>query len=248
MEITEAYPRIPFQETDRKREAELLKLAKAFGAEMRRQGNPYALKGGTALRFTLGLPRPSVDLDFEGEKAIWLRLTVRRATRNAFPNERFRVGWDLTRVGTIAIRPPPNRSDQTGIGIDYRETSSLKDAPTRIPSEKCRVHEGITVYDGQELVHRKLQTLIGPEPREKARDIYDAGWLVNERPELIRADDRRKLRRWLDSKTPRGIEQLQNELRRDPITGQVNADTVWTKLEQGIEQLDRSRTYSNSRH
>ena len=37
---------------------------------MRRQGNPYALKGGTALRFTLGLPRPSVDLDFEGEKAI----------------------------------------------------------------------------------------------------------------------------------------------------------------------------------
>ena len=59
MEVVKPYPSMPIREEDKRRDAELLKLAKAFATEMRRQGNSYALKSGTALRFTLGLPRPS---------------------------------------------------------------------------------------------------------------------------------------------------------------------------------------------
>ena len=129
------------------------------------------MKGGTALRFTLGLPRPSMDLDFEGEKPIWLRWTVKKAIKTAFPGERYRVGFDLTRVGTIPIRPPRKRAGRTpNLGIDYRETGSMNDMPECIPLEACTQHEGIQIYKPDALVHRKLATLIGPSPREKARD------------------------------------------------------------------------------
>ena len=55
----------------------------------------------------------------------------------------------------------------------------------------------IAMYKPEELVNRKLATLIGREPREKPRDIYDAGWLMTERPELIGDTDRTKLHEWL---------------------------------------------------
>ena len=218
------YPHIPLNEGERRRETELLKLAQAFANEMRRQGITYAMKGGTALRFTLGLPRPSMDLDFEGERPMWLRRAVKRAARKAFPGERYRVGYDLTREGTIPVRPPRKRGDDPGLGVDYRESGSMKGIPERIPLQACTFYKGVVVYNADELPHRKLQTLIGEEPREKARDIYDAGWLVTERPELIREDDREKLERWLAAKSPADIELLKERVRDDAITGRADAE------------------------
>ena len=97
--------------------------------------------------------------------------------------------------------------------------------------------------NADELPHRKLQTLIGEEPREKARDIYDAGWLVTERPELIREDDREKLERWLAAKSPADIELLKERVRDDAITGRADAENIWKLLAEGIGRLkeyDRS--------
>ena len=51
-------------------------------------GNDTALKGGTALRFELGLPRPSTDLDFEGNDAIKVRKTVNGQERGKPDNRR----------------------------------------------------------------------------------------------------------------------------------------------------------------
>ena len=237
------YPHIPLNEGERRRETELLKLAQAFANEMRRQGITYAMKGGTALRFTLGLPRPSMDLDFEGERPMWLRRAVKRAARKAFPGERYRVGYDLTREGTIPVRPPRKRGDDPGLGVDYRESGSMKGIPERIPLQACTFYKGVVVYNADELPHRKLQTLIGEEPREKARDIYDAGWLVTERPELIREDDREKLERWLAAKSPADIELLKERVRDDAITGRADAENIWKLLAEGIGRLkeyDRS--------
>ena len=57
--MTKPYPEIDFSEAERFRERELLEIGKAFAREMDRLGNTYALKGGTALRFLLNVPRPS---------------------------------------------------------------------------------------------------------------------------------------------------------------------------------------------
>ena len=239
MGVDGPYPHIAFEEGERFREKELLQLAKAFAAEMRNQENTYAMKGGTALRFTLGLPRPSMDLDFEGEKPIWLRWTVKKAIKTAFPGERYRVGFDLTRVGTIPIRPPRKRAGTTpNLGIDYRETGSMNDMPECIPLEACTQHEGIQIYKPDALVHRKLATLIGPSPREKARDIYDAGWLVTERPALIGKEDRGTLQAWLAAKSHEEVGSLKEKLKEDAITGRVDADDIWKRLTNGIRRLD----------
>ena len=63
MVVKEGYPAIPFNAAEAKREGELKQLARAFQAEMKERHNTCVLKGGTALRFKMGLPRPSTDLD-----------------------------------------------------------------------------------------------------------------------------------------------------------------------------------------
>lgn len=98
------YPAIPFNDDDRIREESLKKIGRAFQAEMDAQANPCALKGGTALRFTLGLTRPSTDLDFEGDKRIEVKKSLKRALRNGLPDEKYRVGLDWGKLGTIRLR------------------------------------------------------------------------------------------------------------------------------------------------
>ena len=67
------YPAIVFEAAEVKRESELKHLAQAFQAEMDEQHNTCVLKGGTALRFKMRLPRPSTDLDFEALlKRVWV--------------------------------------------------------------------------------------------------------------------------------------------------------------------------------
>ena len=94
------------------------------------------------------------------------------------------------------------------------------------------------MYKPEELVHRKLATLIGREPREKPRDIYDAGWLATERPKLIGDTDRTKLHEWLHNCSPAKVTVLKENLQHDPITGRVDADEVWNKLADGIQRLN----------
>ena len=50
--------------------------------------NNTALKGGTALRFKLGLPRPSTDLDFEGDDAINVRKAVKAVHKGGLSRPR----------------------------------------------------------------------------------------------------------------------------------------------------------------
>ena len=145
---------------------------------MEKRGNTYSLKGGTALRFLLNVPRPSTDLDFEGEQRIWVRRHVKRALRSAFPKTRYSVTYDLMRTGEIGITPPKGHgSAGLRLGVDYRD-GGFEDVPTRIPLEKCTRYDGIVVYKPAELVHRKLETMVGPNARYKPRDIYDTGWVA----------------------------------------------------------------------
>ena len=235
--MTMKYPEIDFSEAERFRERELLEIGKAFAKEMESRGNTYALKGGTALRFLLNVPRPSMDLDFEGEQRIWVRRHVKRALRTAFPSTRYSVGYDLMRTGEIGITPPKDHgSAGLELGLDYRD-SRFDDVPPRIPVEKCTRYGGIVVYQPEELVHRKLQTMVGPSARWKPRDIYDTGWIATTHPDIIRDDDTTKLKDWIASRTPNQIEALKASLQRDQVTGQVDTNELWECVVRGISAL-----------
>ena len=203
MAINGPYPPIEYTPAEMVRQEELVKLGREFAREMRDVGNRYALKGGTALVLTVGLPRPSMDLDFEGETAIRQRQVVKRALKRAFPGKRYRVGFDWLRIGKLEItRPRRLWGPRETMDLDYRYTGAADNNPVVVPIEACTDYKGITTYKPEPLVHKKLETLVGSSPRELPRDIYDAGWLVTHRPELVGTANEEKLKIWINSKTP----------------------------------------------
>ena len=108
--------------------------------------NPCALKGGTALRFALGLSRPSTDHDFEGERPVSVRKALVRAVAAATPAEPCRVGRDLLGRGTITITLHNAQAERIRIGVDYRSTGTFPGMPPKVPQHSCERIGGITVY------------------------------------------------------------------------------------------------------
>ena len=158
------YPKIPFKPHEIEREKRLKVLAQKFQQLMDDTRNNTALKGGTALRFTLGLPRPSTDLDFEGDKAINVRRAVRKAVDLAFGKDEYKVGWNWLFRGTVQIREIQRRTESGNVKIDYRRMGTFPDMPPKVPINETDVFEGIRIYNGEALVHRKLGSRAGVRP------------------------------------------------------------------------------------
>ena len=243
------YPEIPFKPHEVEREKRLKALGRKFQELMDEQGNDTALKGGTALRFKLGLPRPSTDLDFEGNESIRVRKTVKKAVALAFPDGGYKVGWNWRAlIGTVAIHDTTRRDSPATTQIDYRRMGTYPDMPPKVPMHETRRTDGIAIYDDAGLAHRKLGTIIGPgRTRQRARDIYDAGWLVNVKPDLINPTDRKLLKEWARSLTREHTAELKTRLEDDGVTRRVNADTVISMLKSGIERLNTEPDRDNTR-
>ena len=109
----ERYPEITLTDEERRREALMKRLGESFQNAMVAQDNACALKGGTAMRLSMGLPRPSTDLDFEGQRRIQVRKTVQQAIAAAAPNRRSRVGRDWLHPGTVTIKVRDHESGET---------------------------------------------------------------------------------------------------------------------------------------
>ena len=148
------YPEIPFKPHEVEREKRLKALGRKFQELMDEQGNDTALKGGTALRFKLGLPRPSTDLDFEGNESIRVRKTVKKAVALAFPDGGYKVGWNWKAlIGTVAIHDTPRRDSPATTQIDYRRMGTYPDMPPKVPMHETRRIDGIAIYDDAGRVH-----------------------------------------------------------------------------------------------
>ena len=96
------------------------------------------------------------------------------------------------------------------IGVDYRKTGSRSGMPRKVPLDRYERVQGINIYRPSELISRKLHTIVGERPRQKARDIYGAAWIVAEHPDLLGKTDAAKLQQWLEKMTPETREGLQN--------------------------------------
>ena len=105
------YPEIPFKPHEVEREKRLKALGRKFQELMDEQGNDTALKGGTALRFKLGLPRPSTDLDFEGNEwpsskagsNLHLGVDAERRVSPAFQTREATAAADQRVLGTARV-------------------------------------------------------------------------------------------------------------------------------------------------
>ena len=97
--------------------------------------------------------------------------------------------------------------------------------------------DGIAIYTDAVLVRRKLATIIGEKPREAARDVYDAGWIITQHPELLDGLMRTKLRAWLRTIDDRRTRRLRRRLERDKRTRRVSATEVLALLEESILAL-----------
>ena len=232
-------PAIPFTAAEVRREAYLWRLAAAFQALMDEARNPCALKGGTALRFQAGLSRPSTDLDFEGDGRVSMRKTLVKAVARATPAAAYHIGRDLLWRGTVTMTLRDAEAGRIQIGVDYRKTGSRSGMPEKVPLDRCERVRGINIYRPSELVSRKLQTIVGKRPRQKARDIYDAAWIVAEHPELLGEADATKLREWLEKMTPETVVELQSRLRGEQLTSRVSTTEVWQALETGIRRREQ---------
>ena len=233
-------PPIPFTAAEARREAFLWRLAAAFQALMDEARIPCALKGGTGLRFQAELSRPSTDLDFEGDQRISVRKTLVKAVAAAAPKGAYRIGRDLLWRGTVGMTLHDSEAGDVRSAVDYRKTGSRPGMPEEVPLERCERVRGINIYTPRELVRRKLHTIVGAQPRQLARDIYDTAWIVSERPDLLQQADAAKLRQWTENVTPRTREQLQNRLQQEEVTARVSANDVWQALEAGIQRLEQT--------
>ena len=240
-------PPIPFTAGEVRREAFLWRLAAAFQALMDEARNPCALKGGTALRFQAKLSRPSTDLDFEGNERVSVRKTVMKAVETAAPEARYRIGLDFLWRGTVGMTLHDAQAGKVRSAIDYRRTGSRPGMPEKIPLEHCERVRGVNIYTPRELVSRKLHTMVGAQPRQLARDIYDTAWIVSEKPDLVQQADAAKLQKWLNDVTPRRREQLQNRLEQEELTARVRTTEVWQALETGIRNLEQRPDGGGSR-
>ena len=234
----ETYPKIALITGEQQREELLKRLGRSFQDLMDARNNPCALKGGTAMRLGMGLPRPSEDLDFEGDQRIAVRKTIVDAVNAAFPEEECRVGWDWFRRGTVQITVGDEASrNRTRITIDYRVAGSMPSMPARVDIERCTRLHGMNVYKGVHLTERKLNTMIGERPRRKNRDVYDTGWLVHERPEFISSYSAARLKDWIRSLSKRDKTALKEDMQIDRVIGRCYVEDAWRLLEQGIAEL-----------
>ena len=240
-------PAIPFMKAEVRRDAYLWRLAAAFQALMDEARNPCALKGGTALRFQAGLSRPSTDLDFEGDRPVNVRKALVKAVAAATPGEPYHIGWDLLWRGTVAMTLRDPEFGRIRIGVDYRKTGTRSGMPEKVPLDRCERVRGINIYQPSELVSRKLHTIVGERPRQKARDIYDAAWIVSERPHLLGQADAAKLQQWFEKMTPQTRQEMQSRLRGEQLTSRVSTTEVWQALEMGIRSLEQRPDDSGGR-
>jgi len=137
---------------------------------LRMQATRYVLKGGTALLLTRGLPRHSVDLDFDSNRKVEL-------------NDHFRSAISSTGAEILSLRKIKDTDSSQRYKIHYRKRGTDSDVLLRVETGL----RGIPAYGNIEVVNGirtwniptiYSQKLDAAENRVKGRDIYDLTFLA----------------------------------------------------------------------
>jgi predicted nucleotidyltransferase component of viral defense system len=123
---------------------------------------PLIFKGGSALMFFYGLDRFSEDLDFDSKYEISVKSLMSTFKRIG----EIAVKKDTKTVKRIYVKP-------SGENFNIKVEISLR-SYTPI-DEPISVFNKLKVYSINDLFSQKIKAFIG---RDKARDLYDIGFIV----------------------------------------------------------------------
>lgn len=179
-------------------------------------GKDFVLKGGTALMLYYGLDRYSEDIDLD--------------TSGDMDVSKFLVnpGYDVWNIRVAKDTPTVFR-----IMLDYGAESDLGNYPLKIEvssrnQKMLRKNlydiveiDGVKVYHVKELINMKVSTF---GQRDKIRDLYDLGFLLNKYPYYFDSD---KLKSIMTNMQYKGFENLslllRDEFERNRL-GKVSGD------------------------
>ena len=191
----------------------LWRCAQAVSAAVEDQ--PWlALIGGTALRHLTWLQRASIDLDFVVagpgyQVGDWVRRVLER-TAGVTP-------------GTVVVRGEDRRQTELAyVSSATQTTQVLKvdklDAALRNVDLRrdAITYEAVRTLHHEKVAELKLETLVGDQPRLKARDIYDSTHLMRRYSCALTMEQLTTLGRIADGLFEREEEWLQR-FRRDEV-------------------------------
>ena len=213
---------------------------------------PLAVKGGTGMVMGLGLTRPSTDLDVDVAKRSLTPTALSGAVREiaggvpGFTVER----CDVKQHGRGYIRLWVRREGwdgriQTKIDMqvcDGRQPNPHRPArPNGIDPTSVDCVQGAPIYRSEILIAKKLNTLIGENARQQARDLYDAAWILCNHPQSVPRESLHRLDAYVSSLSSSEETQWERLFMQDYIMSRVDFMETWLVLTERLDALLRSK-------
>ena len=211
---------------------------------------PLAIKGGTGMVMGLGLTRPSTDLDIDVSKRSLTPVALSDAVREiagGLPGitvER----CDVKQHGRGYMRLWLRREGldgrlQTKIDMQVcdggRTNKRWEARPNGIDPNNVDWVEGAPIYRSDVLVTKKLNTLVGENTRQQARDLYDAAWILCNRPQCVALESLRRLDAYANNLSPIAESQWDRLFSQDPIMSRADFTETWLALTERLDALLR---------
>ena len=102
--------------------------------------------------------------------------------------------------------------------------------------ENTVIRNGFRTFDLKTLTRTKLNTLVGDKPRSRARDLYDAAWLMEQHMEDIAPDQRLKLRAVIHGPILDASDEWASLFESDDIMARSSLDQVWESLDANLDR------------
>ena len=236
-------PRIEPTEEESLRMTALRALSQGLTRAFHEEGVTAALKGGTALALFYGLSRPSTDIDWEGDTRVDLKQTLRKAMAHIPQWKLRRIGSDWMRRGTRKITLQERHTGRVAeTAIDYRVMGTMPSMARQVPRQQLAISDGIQTYNIKTLAQRKLQTIIGERPRKRARDWYDAAWLMQRHPDVVGAKTAQQVLEALNNLPKSAVRKIEREATKDRIMSRIAFEIVVENIKTGVETVHQAST------
>ena len=216
----------------------LKELAARLSHALTEDGVRHGFIGGTALKIGYGLTRPSTDLDVKVEEPRFFTQYIERAF-DAVTEWSYREPtdeeWNRGAEGLIVEHLATGQTFSTRVDFVPGPLHDT-DSPT-IDDRQLEEHHGVRMFGLADLAQYKLNALIGPAPRKRPRDVYDAAWLMENWPDAIEAATKRKLYQWHRSlsTSPALFAEWTNEFQTPDVGRHVTLETLMGCLAASFE-------------
>ena len=189
-------------------------------------GTPHALIGGTGLHLCYGLTRPSFDLDFATARPASSMVVLGHALQRT---QQWKLSKDVRSLKRSEVRIKNAETGEDFVTkLEILPPGTFGDFDRVFPADKTVSRQGIMTFTIEELARRKLRTITEEKPRQAARDMYDAAWLITNHGASIQSDTLLQVADWhtaLDT-SPKAGEDRKAAFKADRGTRQVDPEVV----------------------